>query len=105
LFHLGEWTDMMKPTVTFHNFVNTPKNKSAVIYHGLYISLQNILNSFLYTTYWYRSNTEQGIHEPYVGSKLKPMPDAFCRKLLTNTTQQITITRTSQLLFNGTSCT
>jgi len=27
-------TDMKKPIVTFHNFVNTPKNNSAVIYHG-----------------------------------------------------------------------
>ena len=26
---------MMKPIVTFHNFVNTPKNNSAVIYDGL----------------------------------------------------------------------
>jgi len=38
---------MMKPTVTFHNFVNTPKNNTAVIYHGP----RTILIPSKYTTY------------------------------------------------------
>ena len=38
LFHVGGRTDM-KPTVTFHNFVNTLKNNSAIIYHGLHTIL------------------------------------------------------------------
>jgi hypothetical protein len=28
-------TDMMKPTVTFHNFANTPENKDICVIFGL----------------------------------------------------------------------
>jgi len=28
LFHVDRWTDMMKLTVTFHNFENMPKKKT-----------------------------------------------------------------------------
>ena len=98
---------MMKPIVTFHNFVNTPKNNSAVIYHGLHTILIPTKHTKLILVHYILVQNHHRAGDLWTLGRMEIEITAgcICIKLLRNKTQQITITCTSWHLFISTSCT